>query len=141
MASEYHPEVQDIADGITEECEKKYADEKLLFNCKIEEARKYMIENFEYENDWEIGYPNGWFVENLLLTNRTSGNKTKGDCIDFSITFCSLMKHVGISCIIRSTNGGHRIAVVRFKNEWIPLEPQSYDTGFFNDRLFQGFLI
>lgn len=136
MASEYHPKVQEVADQIAERCEWLWTSPDLRFNCMVESSAEYMTDNFEYENDWEMGKPNGAVTENLILSHRK-----KGDCIDFSVTFCSLMKHMGISCIVRSPNGGHRMAVVRNGDMWIPVEPQNGESGYFYDKHFGGFLV
>jgi hypothetical protein len=136
IASQYHPEVQEIADDIVEQCGwmSVYSDD--YFNCLLDSSIDYMTSNFEYENDWEMGRPNGHVSENMILSHRK-----KGDCIDFSITFCSLMKHMDISCIVRSPNGAHRIALAKWDDAWIPIEPQNGKRGRIDDDLFKGFLI
>jgi len=136
MASEHHPEVQEVADRIAEKCAGLSPYPDLRFGCLLRESADYMSANFEYEDDWEMGKPSGAVTENLILSRRK-----KGDCIDFSVTFCSLMKHMGVSCIVRSPNGGHRMAIVRNGDTWIPVEPQNGESGYFYDKHFGGFLI
>lgn len=135
QASQFHPEVQEVADRILDEC---HDEQHFYQECLIDEARSYMIDNFEYENDWEYGHSNGGKTDNMIVSMRK-----KGDCIDFSVTFCSIMKHVGISCIVRSPNGAHRIALVKLDgHKWHIIEPQNLaQTGWFDDDTFQGFLI
>jgi len=131
MANEYHPEVQEIADNIIKGCENDTFD---LVDCQIRSSREFLVDNFEYENDYTIGYDD-------KALNMIQEHRNKGDCIDWSITFCSLMRHMHISCLVRSPNAQHYISIIRKDDSWIPLEPQNYGTGSFNDDTFRGFLI
>lgn len=135
QASEYHPEVQEVADNILKKCN----DSDLSYQeCLVGWTRIYMVNHFEYENDWEYGSRNGGKTDNMIVSTRK-----KGDCIDFSLTFCSVMKHLGISCIIRSPDGAHRIALVKLEEyKWFIIEPQNLvQMGWLHDKTFQGILI
>ena len=135
QATDFHPEVQEVADRILEECKDR---ERFYQECLINQAREYVVDNFEYETDFERGYRNIGKTYNMILSTEDTG-----DCIDFSLTFCSIMNHVDISCIIRSPNGAHRIALVKIDgNKWFVIEPQNlYQTGWLDEDTFQGFLI
>jgi len=130
MANEYHSEVQTIADNITKACKEQTPD---IENCQIMSARDFMLDNFKYARDYTTGYSDRGF--NMILENTTLG-----DCEDWSITLCSLLRHMGIPCIIRSPSFDHTITVIKRGNSWYTVEPQNHGNGL-DDDIFRGFLI
>lgn len=129
MANEYHPEVQAIADNITETCKQQTP---YIVDCQIVAARDFLVENYKYAPDFSAGYWNKAF--NMIVENATMG-----DCEDWSITLCSLLRHMGIACVVRSPSFDHVISVIKNGDYWYPVEPQNHKTGAFKE--FEGFLI
>lgn len=144
LAHTYDERVEVIANNITDSCVKQMDEEygnetvseslikSFTQRCQITESKKYLKDNFEYEYDYEMGFRD-------ISINMITEYRNKGDCDDWSVTFCSLMYHMNVSCIVLST-GNHYLTAVRDGTTWDLIEPQGGGNAL-KDNMFQGYLV
>ena len=148
----YNEQTKKISDNITTNCKNitcttdefyeidneiicAYTD---LEECKISEVRDYMVETFDWENDWMYGSVDSTY--NMIVQNMT-----KGDCEDWSVTICNIFHHMDISCrpVMYGTSicESHVIVMIKRDNKWEFIEPQHRWGLWKPDNSFGGFIV
>lgn len=142
QAHEYHPEVELAAEEVTQHCRDKllflnestYTYDQDLVDCQLEESLYYLGALYTYESDWELGY----FDKRV---NLITSHRNKGDCEDWSLTYCSLLTHMDLSCIVMSTGTHSVVAAKDGWSRWRVFDPQNSLRLGLSEQHFRGWLV
>lgn len=115
-------------DKLTEDFLKKI----WMNNCKVEEAFVFM-RNYTYIGDFAFGITD-------FSTNMIKENTTRGDCEDFSLTLCSMLNNMEVPCKIVTTYN-HAMVLLLQNDVWVPYEPQTGQSGYFTQDVFNGWIV
>jgi hypothetical protein len=144
-ANKYDPQTNAVARNISNECTNETLNEvnkfgiyglgdSIVQGCEIDKDQKYMQDNFKYEYDWAA---TGFWGKGY---NMITENISKGYCKSWSITFCSLLRHQNVTCIVRTVKN-HAISMVKKDDTWTIYDTTNGIIGGIPSEVFDGWLV